>query len=128
MPVPTNRSTALWYRAQRSALRHVLEHLGTGQGSNQPTPHTEKPAESEFSKIPSSPIEPISQERARLEEQPAGTEFLINVAALEGKPDASHIVCIDFGTAKSKAFARRVDGNDISAEDLFGIGFGANRW
>ncbi len=112
-------------RADRLALQLVLETLGR-QAVDQPETTARaadnlKPAET---LLP--PNQTTAQEGAKSEDEPSASEadFAIDLAALEGKPDASHIVCIDFGTAKSKAFARRVDENDISAEDLLELGLG----
>jgi hypothetical protein len=40
--------------------------------------------------------------------------YELNLAGLNEKDQSSHIVCIDFGTAKSKAFGRRTSSSDLS--------------
>ncbi|NYF54064.1 rod shape-determining protein [Tunturiibacter gelidoferens] len=56
--------------------------------------------------------------------KPTEVPYSINLRALsENKPN-SHIVCIDFGTAKSKAFARRINGGGLGPEDLLEMGLG----
>ena len=48
----------------------------------------------------------------------------LNLRSLTEIEATSHIVCIDFGTAKSKAFARRITGDDLSPQDLLELGLG----
>jgi hypothetical protein len=106
--------------AERSALGLALEHLGTRAGSNPVILPAEKRAASEPSSLNAS----LSESSPHLETQTAKGDFQINIAALGEKPHPSHLVCIDFGTAKSKAFARRVNESDITGEDLLELGLG----
>lgn len=80
--------------------------------------------------IPITPIHPVSPARQDVpkpeETKAEPKEVGLNLASLEhDKPDDDGVkLCLDFGTAMSKAFARKESDDDLLGDDLLGLPLG----
>jgi molecular chaperone HscA len=54
-------------------------------------------------------------------------KYSIDLAAVAARPKDDYVVCIDFGTAKSKAFAARLNPDDDEADDIHGLELGLGK-
>lgn len=87
--------------AERAALRTVLG------GAGRPRPSAE----------PAAPVEPVAEPSLEARETPA-VELNTDALRLDASPAPEWVLCLDFGTAKSKAFAATDDEEQPDLEPL----------
>lgn len=112
-------------RVEREALALLLGHIRTEACDIEIEKLSpEQPPSIPIPQPPATNQAPVNATEKMPEDPIAKIHYEVKLDALVDKQLNSHVVCIDFGTAKSKAFARRVDGTSIDAKDLLELGIG----
>ena len=96
--------------AEREALHVLLGAVGSSVPGRSTPPVG--PA------VPGEPVQPPEPEEEVAETSPSAVELSLEAVSPEVSPPGEWVLCIDFGTAKSKAFAATDDEEDPKLEPL----------
>ena len=101
--------------AEREALRELLRSVGPSR-SSPPAPPVEPGVGPPEPVQPTEPAEPLRDDAA--ETRSSDVELNLDALRLDASPPPEWVLCLDFGTAKSKAFAATDAEEDPELEPL----------